>query len=122
MHCVLYIHPLKTYQHKTCYRCGLWRKHMTTSPCVLKNALVFISSVARLIPCSKGLGHLLLLLLFFLLSYCFLYQKPLKSYLSVLAVCPCPKSLINTFRSSLGSILLLIKNAAIDPLRLWVIS
>src|SRR3954470_19858854 len=61
-------------------------------------------------------------LLCLLLSYCCLYQKPLKSYLSVLAVIPCPKSLINTFRSSLGSTLLLIKSAAIDPLRLWVIT
>src|SRR4051812_42997388 len=60
-------------------------------------------------------------LLYLLLSYCCLYQKPLKSYLSVLAVFPRPKSLINTFRSSLGSTLLLIENAAIDPLRLWVI-
>src|SRR3954468_580091 len=30
-------------------------------PCVLKNASAFISSVPRLILCSKGLGHLLLL-------------------------------------------------------------
>src|SRR3954463_163212 len=60
-------------------------------------------------------------LLFLLLSYCCLYRKPLKSYLSVLAVIPCPKSPINTFHSSLGSTLLLIKNAAIGPFMLRVI-
>src|SRR3954468_2921805 len=61
-------------------------------------------------------------LLCLLLSYCFLYRQPLKSYLSVLAVIPCPKSPINTFGSSLGSTLLLIKNAAIDPFTLRVIT
>ena len=55
------------------------------------------------------------------LPSCCLYRKPLKSYLSVLAAIPCPESLVNTFCSSLGSTLLLIENAAIDPLRLWVI-
>src|ERR1041385_80546 len=60
-------------------------------------------------------------LLCLLLSHCCLYRKPLKSYLSVLVVIPYSKSPINTFRSSLGSTLLLIENAAIDPLRLWVI-
>ena len=40
----------------------------------------------------------------------------------MLAVISCSESLINTFCSSLGSTLLLIENAAIDPLRLWVIS
>src|SRR3954465_8668599 len=47
-------------------------------PCVLKNALVSLSSVPRLILCPKGLGHLLLLsypvLLF--LSFTFLFLKP----------------------------------------------
>src|SRR4051812_36726182 len=71
----------------------------------------------RIGPPAAPQHHLLCLLL----SYCFLYRKPLKNYLSVLAVIPCPKSLINTFRSSLGSTLLLFENAAIDPLRLWVI-
>src|SRR4051812_27215275 len=60
-------------------------------------------------------------LLCLLLSYRCLYRKPLKSYLSVLAVIPCPNSPINTFRSSLGSTLLLIENAAIDPFTLRVI-
>ena len=71
----------------------------------------------RIGPLAAPQCYLLCLLLF----YRCLYRKPLQSYLSVLAVIPCAKSLINTFRSSLGSILLLIENAAIDPLRLWVI-
>ena len=48
-------------------------------------------------------------------------RKPLKSYLSVLAVISLPKSLANTFCSSLGSTLLLIENTAIDPITSWVI-
>src|ERR1041385_7641034 len=72
----------------------------------------------RIGPPAAPQLHLLCLLF----PYCCLHQKPLKSYLSVLAVIPCPKSLINTFRSSLGSTLLLIENVAIDPLPLWVIS
>src|ERR1041385_7927521 len=61
---------------------------------------------------------------FTLLVFTFLLlipRKPLKSYLSVLAVISLPKSLAITFYSSLGLTLLLIENAAIDPLRLWVI-
>src|ERR1041385_4952951 len=61
---------------------------------------------------------------FTLLAFTFLLlipRKPLKSYLSVLVVISLPKSLAITFCSSLGSTLLLIENAAIDPLRLWVI-
>ena len=92
--------------------------------CVLKNALIFISSVPRLILCSKGLGHFLLLSTVyfpcFLLSCC-LNQNPLKSYLSVLAVFTCPRSLINTYWSSLGSTLLLTEDITIDSLHLWVI-
>src|SRR3954467_13031178 len=91
-------------------------------PCVLKNALVFISSVPRLILCLKGLGHLLLLSYPFyfacLLPFCCLNQKPLNIFLSVFAVFPYPESLINTFCSSLGSTLLLIGNTTIDPLHL----
>src|SRR3954464_3086099 len=60
-------------------------------------------------------------LLYLLLSYCCLYRKPVKSYLSVLAAIPCPKSPINTFRSSLDSTLLLIENAATDTFTLRVI-
>ena len=93
-------------------------------PCVLKNALAFISSVPRLIL-VKGLGHLLLLsypvYFAYLLPFCRLNQKPLNIYLSVFAAFPYPKSLVNTFCSSLGSTLLLIENTTIDPLHLWVI-
>src|SRR4051812_30663607 len=57
-------------------------------PCVLKNALAFISSVPRLIL-VKGLGHLLLLSypVYFacLLPFCCLNQKTLNIYLSVCA-------------------------------------
>src|ERR1041385_7062917 len=62
---------------------------------------------------------------FTLLVFTFLLlipRKPLKSYLSVLAVISLQKSLAITFCSSLGSTLLLIENVAIDPLRLWVIN
>ena len=61
--------------------------------------------------CSKGLGHLLHLgtiyfpCIYFLVAYT---RKPIKSYLSVLAVIPCSRSLVSTFCSSLGSTLLLI--------------
>ena len=50
-----------------------------------------------------------------------LSQNYLLLVISGLAVIPCPKSLVNTFCSSLGSTLLLIKNTTIDPLHLWVI-
>src|SRR4051812_9954920 len=57
-------------------------------PCVLENALDFISSVPRIIL-VKGLGHLLLLnypvYFAFLLPFCCLNQKPLNIYLSVFA-------------------------------------
>src|SRR3954464_319 len=94
-------------------------------PCVHKNAIVFISSVPRLILCPKGLGHLLLLSYPFyfacLLPFCCLNPKPLNIYLSVFAAFPYPKSLVNTSCSSLGSTLLLIENTTIDPLHLWVL-
>ena len=75
--------------------------------------------------CSKGLGHLLHLSTIYFLCFYFLVaytRKPIKSYLSVLAVIPCSRSLVITFRSSLGSTLLLIEKATIDPLHLWVIT
>src|SRR3954464_13161218 len=94
-------------------------------PCVLKNALVFLSSVPRLILCPKGLGHLLLFSYPFyfacLLPFCCLNKKSINNYLSVFAAFPYPESLVNTFFSSLGSTLLLIENTTIDPLHLWVI-
>src|SRR3954466_9258342 len=69
-----------------------WRNMVNVTwlslPCVLKNALAFISSVPRLIL-VKGLGHLLLLSypVYFacLLPFCCLNQKPLNIYLSVCA-------------------------------------
>ena len=88
-------------------------------PCVLKKSLVFISPVSRIILCSKGLGRLLLLSYPFyfacLLPFCCLNQKPLNIYLLVFAAFPYPRSLVNTFCSSLGSTLLLIENTTIDP-------
>src|SRR3954471_18812679 len=93
--------------------------------CVLENTLVFISSVPRLILCPKRIGPLAIPQLPFyfacLLPFCCLNQKPLNIYLLVFASFPYPKSLVNTFCSSLGSTLLLIKNTTIDPLHLWVI-
>src|SRR3954462_4657549 len=57
-------------------------------PCVLENALGFISSVPRLIL-VKGLGHFLLLSypVYFacILPFCCLNQKPLNIYLFVFA-------------------------------------
>src|SRR3954467_8156594 len=61
------------------------------------------------------------LLLFPLLPFCCLYQKPLKNYLSVPAAISLPKSLTNTFCSSLGLTLLFIENTTNDPLKLRVI-
>src|SRR3954471_24700573 len=60
-------------------------------------------------------------LLCLFLPFCCLNQNPLRSYLSVLAAFPYPKSLVNTFCSSLGSTVLLIENTTIYPLHLWVI-
>src|SRR3954465_14854634 len=74
--------------------------------------------------CLKGLGHLLHLSTIYFPCFYFLVaytQKPIQSYLSVLAVIPCPRSLVITFYSSLGSTLLLIEKATIDHLHLWVI-
>src|ERR1044072_6453485 len=93
-------------------------------PCVLKNDLVSLSSVPTLILCSNGLGlaaHQLPFYFACLLPFYCLNKKPLNSYLLVFAAFPYPESLVNTFCSSLGSTLLLIKNTTIDPLHLWVI-
>ena len=74
--------------------------------------------------CLKGLGHLLHIgtiyftCIYFLVAYT---RKPLKSYLLVLAVIPCSRSLVSTFCSSLGLTLLFSEKAMIDPLLLWVI-
>src|SRR4051794_21715486 len=74
--------------------------------------------------CSKGLGHLLHLAIIYFTCFYLLVaysRKPIKSFLSVLAVIPCLRSLVITFCSSLGSTLLLIEKDTIDPLHLWVI-
>src|ERR1041385_2704318 len=91
--------------------------------CVLKNALAFISSVLGLSFAQKYWATCYSLVPFTLLAFVLslLIQKTLKSYLSVLAAIPLPKSLINTFCSSLGLTLFLIENATIDPLQLRVI-
>ena len=66
--------------------------------------------------------HLIIIYIICLLFTSQLLRKPIKSYLSVLAVIPFSRSLVNTLCSSLGSTLLLIKRTAIDPLHLWVIN
>ena len=50
-----------------------------------------------------------------LVLYSFVITKPIKICLLVFAVKPCSKPLVNTFCSSLGSTLLLIKMTTIDP-------
>src|SRR3954468_24444427 len=66
--------------------------------------------------------HLFIIYFIFLLFTCQLLRKPIKSYLAVLVVIPRSRSLVITFCSSLGSTLLLIEKATIDPLHLWVIN
>src|SRR4051812_31681635 len=71
--------------------------------------------------CSKGLGHLLHLVIIYFTCFFLLVaysRKPIKSYLSVLAVIPCSRSLVITLCSLLVSTLLLIEKSTIDPLTL----
>ena len=73
---------------------------------------------------SKGSVHLLhLAIIYFTCFYLLIayYIKLIKSYLSVLVVIPCSRSLVITFFSSLGSTLLLMEKAVANPLHLWVI-
>ena len=100
--------------------------NLTTFPvCPQERFSLYKFNTSAYHVCSKGLGHLLHLntiyfpFFYFLVAYT---RKHIKSYLSVLAVIPCPRSLVITFCSSLGLRLLLIKKAKIDPLYLWVIS
>ena len=93
-------------------------------PCTLKNALLIIRDRFGMSFASKGLGYLaaLLLLLPLLARYklsC--YQTTLLLTISALVYITLLKPLVISFCSSLGSTLLLIENAAIDPLRLWLI-
>src|SRR3954463_11900419 len=92
-------------------------------PCVLENALAFISLVPRLIL-VKGLGHLLLLsyLVYFacLLLFRFLNQNPPK-YLP-----ECVQPFLIQYHLSAPSAprgidILIYRKATIDPLDLWVI-
>ena len=71
----------------------------------------------RIGPLAAPHLHLLYLPLF----TCYPLRKLIKIYLSVLAVIPCSRSLVINFCSTLGSTLLLIENATIGPLHLWVI-
>src|SRR3954465_6653815 len=93
-------------------------------PCVLKNALAFISSVPRLIL-LKGLGHLLLLSypVYFacLLPFCCLNQKPLNIYLSVFAALSLSRVTCQYLLLLVGFDTLIYQKATIDPLDLWVI-
>src|SRR3954462_14957289 len=93
-------------------------------PCVLENALAFISSVPRIIL-VKGLGHLLLLSypVYFtrpLPFYC-LNQKPLNIYLSVFATLSLSSVTCQYLLLLVGIDVLIYLKATIDPLDLWVI-
>src|SRR3954463_12405400 len=93
-------------------------------PCVLENALAFISSVPRLIL-VKGLGHLLLLSypVYFtcLLPFRYLNQKPLNIYLSVFAAFSLSSFTCQHLLLLVGIDILIYRKATIDPLDLWVI-
>src|SRR3954467_6803829 len=93
-------------------------------PCVLKNALAFISSVPRLIL-VKGLGHLLLLSypVYFacLLPFCCLNQNPLNIYLSVCASLSLSSVTYQYLLLLAGIDILIYRRATIDPVDLWVI-
>src|SRR3954465_8989237 len=87
-------------------------------PCVLENALAFISLVPRLIL-VKGLGHLLLLSypVYFtcLLPFCCLNQKPLNNYLSVFAALSLSSFTCQHLLLFVGSILLFIEKLQFIP-------
>ena len=92
-------------------------------PCVLKNALAFISSVPRLIL-VKGLGHLLLLSYYLLcLSFTFLLLKPKTPKYLPLSVCSLSLSSVTCQYLLLlvGFDTLIYRIATIDPLDLWII-
>src|SRR3954470_14863728 len=87
-------------------------------PCVLENALAFISSVPRLIL-VKGLGHLPLLSypVYFtcLLTFCCLNQKTLNIYLSVFAAFSLYSFTCQHLLLLVGSILLFIEKLQLIP-------
>ena len=94
-------------------------------PCTLKNDLLIIRDRFGLYFASKGLGYLAtpLLLLSLLARYklsC--YQTTRYLQFQHLQTLPYWKLLVISFCSLLGSTLLLIKKATIDPIYLWVIN
>src|SRR3954469_24102199 len=93
-------------------------------PCVLENALAFISSVPRLIL-VKGLGKLLLLSypVYFacLLPFCCLNQNPLNIYLSVFAALSLSRVTCQYLLLLVGFDTLIYRKTTIDTLDLWVI-
>src|SRR3954469_998879 len=93
-------------------------------PCVLKNALAFISSVPRLIL-AKGLGHILILSypVYFacLLPFCCLNQKSLNIYLLVFADLSLSRVTCQYLLLLARIDILIYRKATIDPLDLWVI-
>src|SRR3954466_10190426 len=97
---------------------------MTISPVCPQERFSLYKFDPSVYPLHKRIGPLLHLstiyftCFYLLVSYT---RKPIKSYLSILEVIPCPRSLFITFCTSLGSTLLLIENAIIDPVHLWVI-
>src|SRR3954471_11418889 len=93
-------------------------------PCVLKNALAFISLVPRLIL-VKGLVHLLLLSypVYFACLFTFLLLKPKPPKYLPLSVCSLSLSSV-TYQHLLllvGIDILIYLKATIDPVDLWVI-
>src|SRR3954468_13654095 len=99
---------------------------MTISPvCPQERFILYKFKSFGLSFAQKDWATLLHLMTIYFICFYLLFaytRKPIKSYLSVLAVIPISRSLVNTFCSSLGSTILLIKKVAIDPLHLWVIT
>ena len=93
-------------------------------PCTLKNALLIIRDRFGMSFASKGLvylaAYLLQLSLFARYKLSCYQTTPLVTVLA-LADITLMKPLVISFFSSLGSTLLLIEKATIDPIYLWVI-
>ena len=94
-------------------------------PCTLKNTLLIIRNRFGLPFASKGLGYLSALLLLLSLLACYklsCYQTtPLLTILAPADI-TLLKTTVISFCSLLGSTLLLIEKATIDPIYLWVIN
>src|SRR3954468_3358303 len=93
-------------------------------PCVLENALDFLSSVPRLIL-VKGLGHMLLhsypVYFACLLHFCCLNQKPPNIYLSVFVALSLSRVTCQYLLLLVGIDILIYRKPTIDLLDLWVI-